>query len=187
MKNRLIPALAGLALVAGLAGCSGPSGPTAQDLRSAQTPDGVAYKEVPDDSPAAPDGQLVLEDGTVTLSELAAERPVVLLFFESWCTTCAEQQPGLNETIERYSEAVTFVGVASASDPDGIAEYAREHGVKYALARDPGGELAGAFAVDEAPFAVVLGEGNRLLRGWPYYPQDLGDAIDGLLVEAVPE
>ncbi|MDR5701554.1 TlpA family protein disulfide reductase [Agromyces aerolatus] len=180
-------AAAGLALVAGLAGCSGPSGPTAQDLRAAQPPDGVVYAEIPDDAPPGPDGELVLADGAIAISELTAERPVVLVFLESWCTTCADQQAGVNEAVARYGDAVTFVGVASASDPDDLAAYARDHDVTYALAQDPGGELARAFAVDEAPFAVVLGEGNRLVRGWPYYPADLTDAIEGLLVAELPE
>lgn len=187
MKNRILSAVAAIGLIAGLAGCAGPSGPTAAELRSATVPEGVVYAAVPEGAPPAPDGELVLADGSIAVSELTADRPVVLFFFESWCGTCAVGQAGLNAAVERYGDAVTFVGVASASEVDAIADYGREHEVAYALARDPGGELARAFAVDEAPFTVLLAEGNRLLRGWPDYPEHLEAAIAELVVERLPD
>lgn len=189
MKNRKMITIALTSLVAiALAGCSSFVGPSAQELLSASAPEGVVYVDVDESSPSAPDGELTFHGGeTVQLSDLTDDRPAVLLFFDTWCTTCIEAQPSLNETAERYGDAVAFIAVASASDQEDIAAYARDHELPYAAVLDADGSLAQSFAVDEAPFTVLLGQGNRLVRGWSYYPEDLEDAIDDLLVESMPE
>lgn len=189
MKNRMMLIIATFSLTAvALAGCSPGPGSSAQELLPATSPEGVVYVDVSETAPSVPDGQLTLGDGeTIQLSEVTDNRPAVLLFFDTWCNTCIDAQPSLNETAERYGDAVAFIAVASASDKEEVAAYARDHGLSYPAVLDADGALAQSFAVDEAPFTVLLGQDNRLVRGWPYYPKDLGDAIDELLVESMPE
>jgi len=50
----------------------------------------IAAAEVP----IAPDWTLTSESGeTVTLSEVAAEQPVILLFWATWCPYCKSLMP----------------------------------------------------------------------------------------------
>lgn len=189
MRTRSLSLGAGLTMAALLlSGCTAAPVFTAHDVLAQPVPAGVRYADVPESAPPAPDGRLTLLNGdALSLAEVSEGRPVVLLFLEPWCTTCAERQADLNEAAERYDGAVTFIGVSSAGTAEELEEYARAHDVPYPLVRDVDRGLAKSFAVDEAPFAVFIAEGNLLLRGWRFYPDDLGEAIDALIVESLPE
>jgi len=167
-----------------LTGCGG----TASQTLPGPVPAGVEYRAAPSDAPDAPDGELELLNGDrVSLDDLARDRPVVLLFFEAWCGECADRQDDLDAAADRYGDAVTLVSVAAESTRDEASDYADEHDVHTLVARDPTGDLSRSYAVDQAPFTVFVAPGGSLVRGWPGYLDDLDGAIDGLLVERMPD
>ncbi|GAB3216818.1 hypothetical protein GCM10027452_46830 [Micromonospora halotolerans] len=109
-----------------------------------------------------------LTDGSpVALAELWAERPVVLVFFTSWCTLCADRQAALSELARRHSDEVVLVGVATEDKPEDVQRYLREHRVGYPVVLDADGTIWRSYAVREPPAVVVVAKGGALLRGWP--------------------
>jgi thiol-disulfide isomerase/thioredoxin len=186
LKTRLAAVTALIALGAALAGC------TAGDDRVTELPgpvaDGAEFRAVPSPAAVAPDGDLTLLDGDhVTVSELSADRPVVLVFVEPWCTDCAEGEELLGSIAAKYHGVVTVVGIAHEGSVDELRDYARKNDVGHLLARDETGAIWESYGVEEAPFSVMIAEGGTLLRGWRGLLPDLGDAIDALLVKSLPE
>jgi thiol-disulfide isomerase/thioredoxin len=79
--------------------------------------------------------------GEVSLAALHGH-PVVVDFFASWCTACRGELPGFAALSERLKGQVTFAGVDSEENGDGLA-MARQFGVGWwPLARDVGGTQA---------------------------------------------
>ncbi|WP_075764406.1 MULTISPECIES: TlpA family protein disulfide reductase [Actinoalloteichus] len=133
-------------------------GPVAEEIR---------YHE-PEAAPAAPDLELTLLDGAeIGLSTLWDDRPVVLVFFSSWCATCADQQQALSDLAEVHGDAVSFVGVASRDDPAAVTDFLVEHEVPYPVAVDADRAAARHYAAEEPPLIAVIGRGGGLLRGIP--------------------
>ncbi|ASO19991.1 Soluble secreted antigen MPT53 precursor [Actinoalloteichus hoggarensis] len=133
-------------------------GPVAQD---------VDYAE-PVSAPAAPDLALALLDGTrVSLAELWAERPVVLVFFSSWCATCADQQRTLSDLTAAHGDAVTFLGIAGRDESDAVMDFLVDHEVPYPVAMDADHTAARHYAAEEPPLIAVIDRGGGLLRGFP--------------------
>jgi peroxiredoxin len=131
-------------------------------------PSGLAFKPAPTDAPAAPRATGTLTDGTrVDLAELWADRSVVLVFFNSWCTLCAERQTAISDLARTHQDRVVFVGVASVDEPDELDAYLREHRVEYPVIFDPEQTIWRAYAVREPPTVVLVAKGGTLLRGWP--------------------
>jgi thiol-disulfide isomerase/thioredoxin len=157
-------AAVGAALVLGA--CS--SVPVATGELPGRVPDGVTFREAPDTAPAAPVFELELLDGQVLdMTELWSERPVVLVFFESWCSLCREQQPEINEVAEEYQDVVLFVGIAGISDPADVEEYVADNRITYPVGTDPDGMRWLRYAVAEPPLVALISKDGRLLRGWP--------------------
>jgi len=76
--------------------------------------------------------------GVVKLSELRG-RPVVVDFFASWCTACRDELPEHDAVARRAGKLVTFVGVDSEENGDGLGA-ARRFGIgAWTLVRDTGG------------------------------------------------
>lgn len=133
-----------------------------------ELPAGVSYRRVEPTTPRAPAFALRLLDGhPVAGRELWRSRPVVLVFFSSWCGPCAEGQAAVDALARRYRDAVAFLGVAGQDERQAVAGYVERHEVSYAVAIDESLDVWRRYAVREPPAVVLIGPGGRLLRGWP--------------------
>jgi peroxiredoxin len=158
--------LAVLAAAIVLSGCA--DAPSTPGQLPGPVPAGVTFHEAPDSAPTAPVFTLELLDGRqLDLAEQWTQRPVVLVFFESWCTRCQEQQAGINEVAEQYRDVVLFVGIASQSEPAAVEQYVSDTDLTYPVGIDPTGRTALQYAVAEPPLVALISKDGRLLRGWP--------------------
>ncbi|MGC4795977.1 TlpA family protein disulfide reductase [Micromonospora saelicesensis] len=172
MRRALLPLLLAAAL---LGGCSTPEPEPAPAPAGGAAalpgpvPDAdLALRPAPGSAPAAPAFTGALTDGTpFAAAELWAQRPVVLTFFSSWCTTCASSQAALSELARSYRDRVVFVGVAGADQADEVQDYLRAHRVEYPVVLDDQQTIWRSYAVREPPAVVLVAKGGALLRGWP--------------------
>ena len=156
---------AALAAALVLGACSTPA---ASGELPGPVPDGVTFHSPAPDVPAAPSFELELIDGrTLDLTEHWAERPVVLTFFETWCTLCQDQQGGINDVADEYRNVVLFLGIAGLSDPEDVADYVSENQISYPVGVDPDGRTWLQYAVAEPPLVALISKDGRLIRGWP--------------------
>ncbi|MEV4756899.1 redoxin domain-containing protein [Micromonospora sp. NPDC049559] len=175
MRRRSPHAVAALLVAALLlGGCSG--GPPAKPepvpggaaALPGPAPAGLALRPAPSGAPAAPVFTGTLTDGSaLPVAELWAQRPVVLLFFSSWCTGCARQQSALSDLARTYRDRVVFVGVTAQDEPGELAPYLREHRVEFPVVVDADQTIWRSYAVREPPAVVIVARGGALLRGWP--------------------
>ncbi|MBP2327911.1 peroxiredoxin [Kibdelosporangium banguiense] len=160
-------AVLALATVLALTGCSG----------------AVTYVAAPSTAPPAPAFQLKLLDGsTLDLAEQWKTRPVVLVFFESWCQLCTQQQPGITALSEEYRDTVLFVGVGHESSSADAAKFVRDNDIDYPVGLDASGEIWRRYRVDEPPLIALISKGGRLVRGWPGGTTELDKQIRQFLV-----
>lgn len=174
---------AALAAALVLGACSTPA---ASGELPGPVPDGVTFRQPTEGAPAAPAFELDLVDGrTLDLTEQWAERPVVLVFFESWCTLCREQQASINAVAKEYQDVVLFVGIAGLSNAEDVATYVSENRITYPIGTDPDGRIWLRYAVAEPPLVALISKDGKLLRGWPQgvSGEDLGEQIAQLAVE----
>ncbi|MFW6091303.1 MAG: TlpA family protein disulfide reductase [Actinomycetota bacterium] len=181
--SRAVPAAAVLAGGLLLAGCA--AGGDSPAGLPGPVPDDVSFPEPPATAPPAPDFDLDLLGGEhFEAAAQWSERPLVLVFFESWCEPCGEQQPEINRLAEEYGDAVLFLGIAGLSDEEGVRDYLREHDVVYPVGIDAGGEVWLDYAAEEPPLVALVTKGGRVARGWPggIDADQLREQIDTVLV-----
>jgi len=131
-------------------------------------PDGVTFRVAPKTAPAAPAFELPLLDGeTVSVADQWADRPVVLIFFESWCEICKEEQPEINDLVEKYQDVVLFLGIAGMSSEEELRQYVEDNDVAYPVGTDESGKIWLRYAAEEPPLIALVSKGGQLLRGWP--------------------
>ncbi|MEV7226890.1 MULTISPECIES: TlpA disulfide reductase family protein [Polymorphospora] len=172
MRKRLLPAILVAAALA-LGACTGGDDTPDKVAGGAHTlpgpaPAGLALKPPATEAPTAPRFSATLTDGTdIDVSTLWADRPVVLTFFSSWCTICADRQDAMSELARTYQDRVVFLGVAGEDEADPLDEYLRTHKVEYPVVLDDSMNVWRAYAVREPPAVIILSKDGRLLRGWP--------------------
>ncbi|WP_026876368.1 TlpA family protein disulfide reductase [Jiangella gansuensis] len=170
-------------LVLGLGGCSSDDDAVAFELPGA-VPADVQFVDAPATAPPAPDFEVELLDGsTLDIAEQWDERPVVLVFFESWCELCANQQDDITAVSEEFRDSVLVVGIGNRTSVDDATAYLREHDITYPIGLDADGEIWRRYGVDEPPLVALIAKGGQLVRGWPGGVDDLGAQLREFVVE----
>lgn len=78
-------------------------------------------------------------------------RPVVVNFWASWCPPCRKEMPALAATARRVGAEVAFVGIDANDQRSAALAFAAKTGVKYPLAYDANGTVAGDYGVRGLP------------------------------------
>ena len=148
---------ASLALAGALAGTAGAALAPTQATQPPTLAAGERVQPFDAPSPSGATRQVNYPKGTVT----------VLLFFSSWCTTCAERQDALSELARGLRDRVVFVGVVTEDEPAELDSYLRTHRAEFPVVVDTDGTISRSYAVREPGAVVLVAKGGALLRGWP--------------------
>ncbi len=125
-------------------------------------------------APALPRERLVGPPLTLDgLRTAAAGRPVLVVFWASWCEPCAREAPAL----ERFSQSIAgrgrVVGIDWSDGLAGARSFIRRYSWTFSNLRDSQGTVGNAYHMTGLPTTFVLDGHGRIrtvLRG----PQDEG-------------
>jgi peroxiredoxin len=174
---RLRPlSLALLALV--LSACAIPSDPAGQPAATTSPPTAVSRAATARTSPAqdppppgiiaparrqpAPALRVTAFDGSIVTLDEFRGRPVVVSFFESWCSICQVEQPDLSKVAKQFAGRVGFVGVSNHDTVAAGRAYARRFQVPYPLANDASGKTWARWRVPYQPVTVLVDSQGRI-------------------------
>ena len=104
---------------------------------------------------------------------------LVLHFWATWCAPCLEEMPAFDRLQSRWAgRGVQFIGL-SAEEPDKVAAFARQAGIRYPLwtGGDEVGELSRRLGnrLGVLPHTVLISPSGEVLetRVGPYTESDL--------------
>jgi len=108
-----------------------------------------------------------------------AGEPVVLVFWQTWCGSCVEEAPLVEELHTSRPDLHVF-GVVSGSARDvnelEVGRTAMQLGLTYPQVLDRDLALTTGFGVQGTPTVIVLGAGGEVLYAEHHLPADL-DAL----------
>ena len=128
----------------------------------------------------APDFSLPLLDGSTSLrlSSVTRDKPVLLIFWASWCPTCVEEIPVLNALARKYSEdKLQILAVNVQESRKVLTEFVKTNPLNYPVLLDQSGETAVKYKIAGLPVSVLLAKGGEIL----YYGFSLPGNLDELL------
>jgi thiol-disulfide isomerase/thioredoxin len=164
-RSTLVLALA-LALV-----LTAPTGAAAQDL-------GLPVGARPD-MPAFED----LDGHPVNLGAVIGTKPVLLEFWATWCSVCAELEPEMRRVHEQYGDDVEVVVVAVGvnQNPRTIRRHLARSPMAGTLVFDRRGALTRAFMAPATSYVVILDASGKVAYTGQGSDQDLTAAVARVL------
>ena len=123
---------------------------------------------------------LIPQDRAITLSDIVKERPVLLVFWATWCPSCTAEIPTLNTWYEKYhSQGLEILAVNVQEPRKRITEFVKKTPMNYPSLLDENGEVAARYGLVGLPAAVFLARGGEII----YYGFGLPDNLDQLLAK----
>ena len=102
--------------------------------------------------------------GTVSLPALRG-RAVVINFWASSCIPCKQEMPRLQQAATRWAaKSVAVVGIDVLDSRGAAREFARKHGVTYAIGYDPLGDTVGPYGVNYTPTTFFVDRRGRIVK-----------------------
>ena len=143
-------ALAAAALLWGAAGCAADGGDSSPPIVRAE------------EAAVALDAEIQDTDGRPhrLSADLAAGRPVALVFWQPWCGSCMAEVPTVVAAHRRFGDEMTIYGVVSGPegsvDEDAVTKARFDTGMTYPSLRDTDLLLTRACGVSETPTVVIV-------------------------------
>lgn len=108
-------------------------------------------------------------------------KPVVLVFWASWCGPCKEEVPRLAALVEQYGEKLHVVSVNAGEEPPLVARAAQRWGIGWPVVFDPDGQVQADYRVNAIPLVLIIdADGITRFRDF-HLPPDVTAFLDQLL------
>jgi peroxiredoxin len=100
----------------------------------------------------------------VTLASLRG-KAVVINFWASDCIPCKQEMPRLQSAAERWAgKGAAVVGIDTVDSHGAARNFARRHGVTYAIGYDDVGEIASRYGVSYTPTTFFVDRRGRIVK-----------------------
>lgn len=107
-----------------------------------------------------------LADNQVSLEEVLQEKPVLLVFWATWCPPCVAEIPHLNKINVEHGNDLAVIAVNLREDREQVSAFAARRNIGYTVLLDSDGEVARKYAVNAVPTLIVIGrDGKAFYRG----------------------
>jgi len=144
-------------------GCRSQWAPSASRLLGAQAPNFVLPN---------------LAGEKVELASLTGKKPTLLVFWATWCPTCKEEIPILNEWSQKFPD-LTILGIDVQESRERVQAFAQKQKIQYPILLDEEGEVAQQYGLVGIPAAILLAKGGKVI----YYGFALPRNIERLIEE----
>lgn len=109
-----------------------------------------------------------LSGKTINLGQYKGKKPVYLKFWATWCQTCREQMPHLQQIQDKYGKKIKIIAINLGVNDDlnSVKATKKEFKLTMPIAIDTSGELAQSFNLIGTPYHILIGkEGNIVHKG----------------------
>ena len=112
----------------------------------------------------------------VELAAVSSQKPTLLVFWATWCPTCVEEIPVLNEWTEKYP-GLQILGVNVQEPAERVRPFVKKYKIRYQVLLDEEGEAAQQYGLVGVPSTILLAKGGKVI----YYGFALPQNIEQLM------
>ena len=115
-------------------------------------------------------------------TEFASGKHVVLVFWQSWCSTCKAEAPGLAKMANELASQVVFIGVIPGPDKmiddRRVDAFIESAGMTYPQIRDRDLSLTHNFAVKGTPTIIVIDPHQEVIYRGSHAPESWSSILE---------
>ena len=124
-------------------------------------------------------------DEFVNLAGLPDDRPLVISFWASWCTVCADDAVSFNAAFKKLSSQVNFLGIAYQDEEKKSIAAAYKWQLPFPSVQDPRSLLREFYAINGLPVTLLINKDGKIIEriaGPIGSPEDFTNRVSGKLI-----
>lgn len=139
---------------------------TENNLIQKQLTDDFAEEEAkPQINFLAPDFTLKdIFDNEVSLSNFRGEKPVLLVFWATWCSYCSKEKEDLKTFTDMYQNEIKVLIVDSGESKETIKNYIQENNINFLMLIDEQREVWSKYLVRGTPSHFLIGKDGKIVN-----------------------
>ncbi|MFQ6004014.1 MAG: peroxiredoxin family protein [Woeseia sp.] len=137
---------------------------------------------------SAPDFEIAIQDGSrFRLSDYRGQKPVYLIFWNTWCSYCIKKTPRYQKLQEQFGDKIEIIAInTSWSDsPEEMRSFGENHRLEYSTAFDAGESITDRYRVFNVPTEFIVGI-NGIIHYRDRVPEYLAAHLPDWLSPYVP-
>lgn len=107
----------------------------------------------------------------VSFSSFLGSKPLVVVFWATWCPLCRSEVPALNRLAA--DPAIRVLAVNVGENEQKVLSFISSFHVGYPVVRDPGWQTTAVYQVAGIPACILLGKGGEILYRGSTVPENI--------------
>ena len=136
----------------------------------------------------APDFELESQDGSVfRLSEFRGQKPVYVIFWNTWCSYCIKKTPRYRKLQEQFGDKIQIIAINTtwSDSPEEMRSFEEDHQIEYSTAFDTGELVTDRYRVSNVPTEFIV-DIDGIIRYRDRVPEYLAAHLPDWLLPYVP-
>lgn len=124
-------------------------------------------------------------DQLVNLAGIQSDKPIVISFWASWCTICAEDAVAFNAAYKKLSGKINFLGIAYQDNEKDSLQASYKWQLPFASVQDPRSLLREFYGITGLPITLLVDKNGKLverINGPIGQPQEFINRINEKLI-----
>ena len=119
----------------------------------------------------------MLDGSTIKLSELQG-KPVLLIFWATWCPPCRSELAHLQEgVIDRYGDSITVLPISRGEKREVVEGYISKMGYTFAVGLDSDQSIYRQYASNYIPRCFVIDAKGKVLYAGVGYDEEIAKKV----------
>lgn len=103
----------------------------------------------------------------VSLSDFEGQKPVLLVFWATWCSYCKQELPDLKEFSQKYKSEIKVIAIDSGETKKIIKDYIQKNNIDFLVLLDEEREIWNKYLVRGTPSHFLINEKREIVVTWP--------------------
>lgn len=103
----------------------------------------------------------------VALSDYRGKKPVLLIFWATWCGQCAKELPNLKTFTKKYQDKIQVVAVDSGEPKETIKDYIQEKDINFLMLIDEQRKIWNQYLIRGTPSHFLIGKDGKIVTMRP--------------------
>ena len=134
------------------------------------------------------DFEVTTQDGReFRLSEYRGQKPVYVIFWNTWCSYCIKKTPRYQKLQEQFGDKIEIIAINTtwSDSPEEMRTFEKNHEIRYATAFDAGELITDQYEVRNVPAEFIV-DIDGIIRYRNKVPEFLAAHLPDWLLPYVP-